>query len=165
MSLNRRRHERESCKTSITFSEYRETDYYIATMYDKSEGGVSFETGTKLQTGWPVSILMPPARTDGIEFTRTYEAYVARVKWCQPNGSENHYKMGAQLLFQGYMSNSQEDDKAGSTCELCESKLFGEVYLTDEPLNLCLSCFKYLGGVLEGSTRESVIRFLMGNVV
>ena len=164
MSLNRRRHERESCKTSIIYSEYRETDYYKATMYDKSVEGVSFESVTDIQTGLPVCILMP-TRTDGAEVTRTYEAYVARVKWCQQNGLEKHYKMGAQLLFQGYMRNSEEANKASGACELCENKLFGEVYLTDEPLNLCLSCFKYLGGVLEGSTRESVIRFLIGNVV
>ena len=164
MSLNRRRHDREGCKTPITYSEYCQTDHYEATMYDKSVGGVSFESDIEIQSGLPVCILMPTS-ANGAEAPGNYEAYVARVKWCQQNGRKNHYKMGAQLLFQGYMHSAGETDKACASCELCENKLFGEVYLTDEPLNLCLGCFKYLGGVLEGCTRDSVIRFIVGNVI
>ena len=164
MSLNRRRHDRENCKTIITYSEYRKTDYYEATMCDKSAGGVSFESNTDIQSGLPVCIIMP-STVVGAEAIDAYEAYVARVKWCQQNGRKHHYKMGAQFMFQGYMHNAGEADKACGTCALCENKLSGEVYQIDDSMNLCQSCFKYLGGVLEDRGRESVLRFISGNVI
>lgn len=164
MHYNRRRHERECCQTPIAFSEYGQTDYFEATMYDKSKNGVSFASDTEIQSGLPVCIVLP-SREDATEQLHTSEAYVARVKWQRKEVSDNHYKMGAQLMYQGYMRTTEETIKIYNTCELCGKKLNGEVYLTDEPLNLCLGCFKYLGGVLEANTRDSVIRFMLGNVV
>ncbi|MDM8554231.1 PilZ domain-containing protein [Desulfococcaceae bacterium HSG7] len=157
MNSNRRRYEREDCKTPIIYSEYDNTGYYEATMYDKSAGGVNFESDTKIQSGLPVCIIMPD-RTDAADASGTYETYIARVKWYQQGVLGRCYKIGAKLLLQGCMRNTGGINKDCGSCMLCDNKLFGEVYMADEYLKLCLSCFKYLGRVLEDCAEESVIR-------
>ncbi len=164
MSSNRRRHDRKDCKIPIIYSEYYKTDYHEATMYDKSAGGVNFESDTKIQSGLPVCIIMP-ARMHGADVPGTHEAYIVRVKWYQQGVLGHRYKIGAKFLFQGYVRNTGENNKDCGSCILCKNKLFKEVYQTDESLNLCQSCFKYLGGVLEDRSRESVLRFISGNLI
>lgn len=164
MHHDRRHYNRQNCQMPINYSEYCQTNYFQATMHDKSEGGVSFTAGAEIPSGLPVCILFP-TNSGNPKSTTKSQAVVARVKWRQRDSQAGAYKIGAQLMFQGYMRPIEKASENASVCELCGKKLNEEVYMTDEPLNFCLNCFKYLGGVLEDNTRQSVIQLLLGNVM
>lgn len=161
---NRRRHKREKCQALITYSVYDKINYHEAIMRDKSLEGIGFESDIEIESRRPFSIIMPPL-TGNFEASVGHPAYVARLKWCKKSDKRCHYTMGAQLMFQGYVINIDELYSISGRCDLCGEKLSNKVYKTDEPLFLCLNCFKYLGGVLENDSRDSVMRFALGNVI
>jgi hypothetical protein len=52
------------------------------------------------------------------------------------------------------------------TCDLCDKKSpFEYIHRTTEHVDLCRDCHKYISAIPEGKLKDSLMRFLMGNVI
>jgi hypothetical protein len=52
------------------------------------------------------------------------------------------------------------------TCDLCDKKTpFEHIHRTTEHVHLCRDCHKYISAIPEGKLKDSLMRFLMGNVI
>jgi hypothetical protein len=52
------------------------------------------------------------------------------------------------------------------TCDLCGKKSpFEYIHRTTEHVHLCRDCHKYISAIPEGKLKDSLMRFLMGNVI
>ncbi len=166
MPVNRRRHERQSCQALITYSEYEKTHFCDAVMHDVSVEGIGFGSDKDIESREPFSIIIPP-RAPIVLASSVPTVYVARLRWRRmiKEGLRSRFTMGAQLIFKGYVLHWDEVCNATGRCDLCGARLCNQVYKTDEPLFLCLNCFRYLGGRLKDHCRDSVMRFALGNVI
>ena len=65
----------------------------------------------------------------------------------------------------------EENYKARETgieyiCDLCDKKYpFEYIQRTPEHVQLCRDCHKYISEIPEGKLKDSLMRFLMGNVI
>jgi NAD-dependent SIR2 family protein deacetylase len=52
------------------------------------------------------------------------------------------------------------------TCDLCDKKSpFEYIHRTTEHVHLCRDCHKYISAIPEGKLKDSLVGFLMGNVI
>ncbi len=159
MHNNRRLFKRENYQALIIYSEYEKIDYYQATMRNKSLKGISFESDTVIESRRPFTIIVPPC-PGSIQIADVHQAYVAQLKWCKKCDTGCIYTIGAELKFQSNVLNEDKLYSASGYCDLCGNKLAGLVFKTNEPLYLCLKCFKYMGGMLKDDSRDSVMHFI-----
>ena len=60
-----------------------------------------------------------------------------------------------------YGDNACETD---CSCDLCGLHTSGEKYATPDGLSLCLICFQKMEDLENGSIKDSILKFTMGNV-
>ena len=167
MIPKRRSSRRHYYNAPIKYAQIGTNDYADSRMYNYSMKGLYFEHGLPLQTGMDVGIVMLNY-TPGSYGPEAYKFYIARIRWCTEVGN------GASLIFGTgveFLSKSHEIHEYGKrpvryTCDLC-GKLINSVNLhqSKEYVNLCPDCFKHLNSIPNSALRETVERFLMGNVI
>lgn len=86
-AINKREHERYDLDASMVYA-YHDSDlFYQARLCNYCKGGMCFLSGTALEPGSDIYIMMENLRTDtvGAEF---YDGYLAEVRWCRKSSRE-----------------------------------------------------------------------------
>ncbi len=91
VAKNKREHERYDLEASMVYA-YHDSDlFYQARLRNYCKGGMCFLSGTALEPGSDIYIMMENLASDsvGAEF---YDGYLAEVRWCSKsfpgNGAE-----------------------------------------------------------------------------
>ena len=92
---NKRAYERYDLDASMVYA-YHDSDlFYHARLCNYCKGGMCFLSGSALEPGSDIYIMMENFATDsvGAEF---YDGYLAEVRWCQESSAENRaeFKVG-----------------------------------------------------------------------
>jgi len=166
-AYERRVYPRGHYEAPILYARVGSDSYYDSKMYNFSEGGVYFEPERPLAPGSDLSIIMVnhAAGTFGPE---AYKSYIARIRWCRAvTAAESHrFGVGAEFLAKSHEIPVVDGYRIQIHCDLC-GKLAGsgEITQTVDYCRLCRHCLKHVNAIPDGIIKESIHRFLCGNVV
>jgi PilZ domain len=144
-----------------------ETDALAVTrLYNICQGGIYFESQQPMEPGHETTIVIPDLLAPS-PAPDAYAGYRVRIRWC--NELKNHeptYGIGAQLLAKTEELKKTAILEMPFGCELCGRNLRkGSICSVKGTVCLCLPCYKHLEKIPEGSVRESILRFIDGNVI
>ncbi len=159
----RRAYPREYYEAPVMYAKYNMKACCDATMYYCREGGMYFESCDVFQPGAFIYIKMINFSPD-VYVPGDYKTYMAKVIWCKKLNGANTYGTGVRHTIKGYLLKGENIRRSGSSCELCGENLLEEVHKTEDTLYLCLDCFRHLGRLDNGKIKESILKFLIGNV-
>jgi hypothetical protein len=138
-----------------------------ARMFNFSKGGLYFEPSQPLSPNSDIYIVMRNY-SPGTYGPEAYKSYIARIKWCdQIVKTEGRiYGAGVQFLERSHELLGSETQAVRIACDLCGTLIpSSEVCQTEDTVYLCSSCYKHLTSIPEGKLRETIHRFLLGNVI
>jgi len=154
-NIPKRAFQRETCQARIFYSDYgNKKQLFEAQLYNASEGGMYFEAADSVQPGADLFIKLSDCSSElqGIE---SYDGYRAEVMWCRKIYKEDTagcYGVGVRFMV--------------NTCSHCGEKVaYSDIHKTDSFLFLCSRCLKHLQMLPDGKLKDSVEKFLLGNVV
>ena len=94
---NKREHQRFDLNASMVYAFHDSDLFYQARMCNYCKGGMCFITGTVVEPGSDIYIMMDnlPPDTVGAEF---YDGYLAEVRWCRKTMLEDtaEFKVGVK---------------------------------------------------------------------
>ena len=160
MIVNRRIQARENYEAPIIYAKYNDGDFHEATMYNSSQDGMYFESACDLRQGLYVYIKLAEPGHD----ICLPGAYVGQVRWCIKKNNASIYGIGVRFMARGHIINGKNAERSDCSCDLCGEITPEEILMTDDALSLCHDCFKRLGGLIEGNIKNSILRFMAGNV-
>ena len=153
--------------TPILFNDFGSDDYMRSKMYNFSKGGMYFRSNTILRPDLNIRIVMINY-TPGSYGPEAYKGYMAKIRWCResPDSTdEEKFGIGVQFLEKSHTEFGKEASIASYMCDLCGNITTLEcIHRTDELDYLCGDCHKHLKSFPEGRIKESIKRFMAGNV-
>ncbi|MCP4112285.1 MAG: PilZ domain-containing protein [Desulfobacteraceae bacterium] len=156
MFASKRFWQRDYFEAPIEYALHYEEKYHEATMYNFSTGGMYFESASTLPQYAPVYIKILNSEHDPDAF----RVYMGQVRWCKKRQGASFYGTGVKYIAIGHIAKKQD-----FSCELCDRNSLRELHSTEDLLFLCLDCFKHLGWLPKGKIKESIMRFMIGNVI
>lgn len=166
-TLTPRAYQRLASQASFQYAPLNSEQFHPTRAHDFSAGGVCFETLEPLEPGTDICLVMEtyhPEHT-GLE---AYRSYVASVRWTQlyaKNGS-THYLTGTRFVTRSHEVITTENQLPHQPCDLCGDMLpLNKLETTAGGAHLCRYCLKHYSKLPAGKVRQSIERYLIGNVV
>lgn len=155
-------------ETPIRFAPFADADkYQDSRIYNFSKGGLYFEPSQPISPDSDIVIVMRNY-SPGTYGPEAYQSYIARIRWCREilTDQELRYGAGVQLLKRSHEILGADIEIVHQACDLCGTLLLSpEVHLTEDNICLCENCHKHLNTLPSGIIKQSINRFLMGNVI
>jgi hypothetical protein len=163
MVTNKKRsHSRHNCQAAIQYANFNTEKFQSAKMFNCSASGLYFETEDDVAPGSDIKIKMVDHQPN-IHGAETCKFYRAQVKWSRSikNAGTNCFGIGAQ-----YIHKSLAENDSNYFCGLCwKSMPKTKSYQIDDFVYLCPECSNRFKDIPDGLIKESIERFLNGNVV
>jgi hypothetical protein len=134
---------------------------------DFSAGGVCFEPCEPLEPGTDICIIMETYQPEltGLE---AYRSYVASIRWTHlpsESGSER-YLTGGRFVARSHELITTENQLPRQLCDLCGAMLtLNKLDTTRCGAQLCRHCMEHFVNLPCGKIRQSIERYLIGNVI
>lgn len=164
MENDRRFQAREKTNVPILYAKAHDGLYHQATLYNVSNGGMSFESHhmffqreyffIKTNDSFP-----------SFESLKPYDACAAQVKWCEKSDIDSSYKIGIKQVGKAKFVKKEDVHTSTLCCELCANTSIQEVVKTDDHLYLCRNCFTCLSQLPGKALKANLTRFMVGNVI
>ena len=154
-ACNYRAYTRDNCESPIRYAMSDAETYRDAKMYNKSEGGMYFESESNtLRPGSELCIKMVNY-SHALHEPEAHDGYRAEVVWCRKikeGAATPRYGVGVRFTL--------------NVCDKCGSKVsYQNIRKTDKLVFLCSDCFETLEKLSDGKIKESVENYLIGNVI
>jgi hypothetical protein len=166
-ALIKRAYSRDAYEAPIMYANYDTENYYHAKMYNSGPGGMYFETERAIQPGSEICIKMINYPSD-ISGPESFKAYRARVEWCKEARKKgiSCYGIGVKYLAKSHSVYGGNVHGLSCSCDLCgETVPCEEIFENEDLVCLCINCFNYLKNLPSDKTKESIKKFLIGNVI
>ena len=154
-------------KAPILFNDLGSDDYLRSQMYNFSKGGMYFKSSVVLKPDLRIRIVMINY-TPGSYGPEAYKGYMAKIRWCRESfdsTDEEKFGVGVQFLAKSHTEFEKNANTANFLCDLCGDRTTIEfMHRTNELDYLCDDCHKHLKSFPEGRIKESIKRFMAGNV-
>jgi hypothetical protein len=162
-----RAYQRLASKAPFQYAPLDSSQFQPTRACDFSAGGVCFESHEALKPGTDICIVMEAYQPeiDGLE---AFRSYVASIRWTHllsKNGSER-YLVGSRFVARSHEVITNENQLPRQLCDLCGSRLpLNKLETTPGGAHLCRYCQKHYNKLPNGKIRQSIERYLIGNVV
>lgn len=162
-----RAYPRTPCQVPIQYAVLNSDQFNTAQTFNFSDAGLCYETPHKIEPDAAVCIVMQnySPENGGPE---AYHSYVARIRWINllsQNGSRR-YAAGAQIVARSHEILSTEKQIPQTACDLCGGpEPIHKITQSETGVALCRQCLKHFNNIPPGKIRQSVERFLIGNVL
>ena len=156
----KRAHPRVYHEAPIEYANFNAEDYCGAKMHNTSVDGMYFESDSALQPESDICIRMGNDVPDRPE---DYRFYRAKVKWCKAitNVDATCYGVGVHYVVKSHMTYGPT-----YSCDLCGENIpYGKIHITDDFVYLCSGCFKHMEDIPDRKLKESIMDFIIGNVI
>lgn len=132
-----------------------------------SAGGFCYETTQQLSPEDEVCIIMRNY-TPGQAGPESYRSYLTRIRWIHPLARErdNRFAAGARIVARSHEIIDAFSEEPRHNCDLCGA--LTPVCLlecTEKKAQLCGHCCAHFQSLPAGKVRQSLERYLTGNVV
>jgi hypothetical protein len=160
-----RTYPRKTIETPIQFAPWNSNDFHPTRALNFSAGGLCYHSDQKLEPMAEVCIVMlnyAPERYG----PEGYRSYLARIRWVQPNKTlQGTFATGAQIIARSHEILTADVKEPQHLCDLCGALMpAGRLKSTQENAQLCEHCYKQFLSLPDGRFRQSVERFLTGNI-
>jgi len=154
-TINYRAFTRHRCEEPIRYATYDTEMYQDAKMYNKSEGGMYFETKSNTPPGSEELWIRMANDSPTLHAPEAHDGYRATVAWCRKiTGRDAAPRYGVGVRF------------VVNVCDLCGRKVsYRNIRKTDTHVSLCLDCFERLGKMPGGVIKQSLENYLIRNVI
>jgi hypothetical protein len=163
-NIVQRTYPRLPIETPIQYAALNSTEFHPTRSLNFSAGGLCYQSEQPLKPMAEVCIVMlnyAPERFG----PEGYRSYLARIRWVQPSASQNTFATGAQIIARSHEVLSADVKECHHICDLCGALMTAD-RLQSTPANaqLCEHCYRQFLSVPDIKIRQSVERFLVGNV-
>ena len=158
---------RHGCRLPIQYRTTEADDFMDAVLYNCSKTGMYFEPRSIIMPEEDVHILMSTYCLSG-EGPENFRYYMARAIWCRSiaDDTDPRYGCGARLLKRSCQADGMNAEVICHTCDMCGVPIpCNDLCKTEEFLYLCPSCKRHLAAIPEGQLKDSIKRYLVGNVI
>jgi hypothetical protein len=166
-TLTTRAYQRLASRAPFQYAPLNSEQFHPTRAHDFSAGGVCFETHEPLEPGTDICMVME-AYHPGFAGLEAYRSYVASVRWTQllsKNGSEC-YLVGGRFIARSHEVITTETQLPCQLCDLCGTLLpLNKLESTRGGAHLCCHCRKHFDKLPSGKIRQSIERYLIGNVI
>ena len=141
--------------------------YYKCRMFNFSEGGLYFEPMHSFSPESQVTIVMAN-HSPGTYGPEAYRSYLARIRWCRElsHDDTSRFAVGVEFQEKSHGLSGVDADDHDYPCDLCGGLTSAaSICRLDGSACLCPQCFKHWNGIPEGIIKNSIHRFLDGNVL
>ena len=147
--ITQRAFTRNEYRAAIHFSDLLAKASHEAEMINSSVGGMGFLAGQELRPGDGILIKMFDMAPDPY-WLEARRDYYAEVRWCVKRDGEEllNYQVGVRFLV----------DK----CRLCDKMIHRRA---DDASDLCKSCFDHVCTLSDGTIKDCIEKYLMGNIL
>jgi hypothetical protein len=159
------RNPRKPIETPIQYAALNSRDFHPTRSLNFSAGGLCYQSDQPLEPMAEVCIVMlnyAPERFG----PEGYRSYLARIRWVQPIAApQGTFATGAQIIARSHDILSADVKEFHHICDLCGALMTAD-RLQSTPANaqLCEHCYRQFLSVPDDRIRQSVERFLVGNV-
>lgn len=161
MRTDKREDLRNECRIPLEVICNRNDCFFQGTACNISSTGMCFLSDLFLKYGEPIYL-----KTLNRGRSEDFSVYVARVQWSSKIFDEQPmYRVGIRYTAKGQLMLKDRMLKWPVRCELCGKETMRDFHETDNLL-LCWRCFRNMGGYDdENINKQSILRFLQGNVI
>ncbi|MEJ2638670.1 MAG: hypothetical protein P8010_03760 [Desulfosarcinaceae bacterium] len=166
-TLTQRAYQRLATQAPFQYAPLNSEQFHPTRACDFSTGGVCFETHEPLEPGTDICMVMEAYNPEfaGLE---AFRSYVASIRWTHllsKNGSER-YLAGGRFVTRSHEVITTENQLPRQLCDLCGAMLpLNRLETTSSGAQLCRQCMKHYNKLPAGKIRQSIERYLIGNVV
>jgi hypothetical protein len=159
-----RTYPRISIETPIQYAALNSNEFHPTRSLNFSAGGLCYQSDQPLEPMAEVCIVMlnySPERYG----PEGYRSYLARIRWVQPSNALQGFATGAQIIARSHDILTADINEPQHICDLCGALMAADRLISTEAnAQLCQHCYRQFLSVPEGKIRQSVERFLVGNV-
>ena len=147
--MNQRAFTRNNFRAPIHFSDPAAADYQEGEMVNSSVGGMAFIAEQQLKPGDGILIQIVDMAPDPY-WLEARRDYLAEVRWCekQYDAPASAYQVGVRFMVE--------------TCRLCDATIY---HASADDEHICAHCRKRICSPSDGTIKECIERFLMGNII
>lgn len=162
-----RTHPRNHCLAPIKYSSDISGGYEDARIYNYSKDGFGIEPSQRTDPGLQIYILTSNY-SPGTSGPEAFKRYLARIQWCRENvdRSDFPFRAGVQILSMSHDLIESTDRLAKSNCDLCGRPTETcKIVRTEGSADLCPKCHDHFMKIPNGLLKQSIERFIIGNVI
>ncbi len=166
-AYHQRTYPRNNYEAPIMYARIGADDYSDSRMYNFSRNGLYFEPNRPLAPESDILVVMVNY-APGTFGPEAYRSYSAKIKWCReiPKIKKDRFGVGVELLARSHEILAPEVREILHTCDLCgELNPSESIRQTEDDCMLCDNCDKHMSVMPNGMIKDSIHRFLTGNVV
>jgi len=147
--ITQRAFTRNEYRTPIHFSDRSTKELHEGEMINSCVGGMAFISDRELKPGDGILIKMADVAPDPY-WLEAKRDYLAEVRWCikKEDASSSRYRIGVRFLVE--------------TCRLCDKTIHQD---SAEAEDLCEDCMDNQCSLSDGTIKDCIDKFLMGNVL
>jgi hypothetical protein len=145
--MNQRAFTRNNFRAPIYFSDPAAEDYHEGEMVNSSVGGMGFVAARELKPGDGILIQMADMAPDPY-WPEARRDYFAEVRWCEKKDDAPAYQVGVRFMVE--------------TCRLCDATIY---HASSDDEHICEHCRKRVCSLTDGTIKECIEKYLMGNVL
>ena len=159
--------QRNKTDTPARYESVEAGKYYDSRIVNYSNDGLCLEGQQQLPYEALVNIDVLK-HTPGAFGPEGYRAFLGEVRWCREvraNGSKI-YDMGVQVISKKREADGMLEKPGSYSCQLCgDSVLARHVTEILEWVYLCPYCCRHFHALPQGRLKDSIERFMIGNVI
>jgi hypothetical protein len=158
---------RHKYETPIHYTQLTRNDIHESRIYNFCRGGIYFQPESSIAPESDVGIIMDNY-SPGTFGPEAYRFYLVTVKWCREISGMDYkcYGVGAVIMSKRHevvLGKLQENQYV---CDLCGRLMFSsDLHKEKDSLFLCSGCHAHFKSIPEGHLKESIKRFMIGNVI
>lgn len=167
MLFNKRAFPRHQYKIPIKYAVSDHNHFLRSRVCNFSNSGICFYTMELVLPGSRAGILIDNYYP-GTFGPEAYRYYYVNVKWSKKgsDGDIGFYSAGAEIISKNHEMAGEQYQNIRQLCDLCGRLCFFEdLYQEKQSILLCKECFAHYQSIPDGILKESVIRFMTGNVI
>lgn len=163
----RRAHTRNFCEADVRYAPADGNGFTESRAYNFSRGGMYLESPNWFPTNSTLRIIMKDY-DPGTTGPEAFRSYVANVRWHQElqRNDAPVYGLGVQFLEQHHAALEEPIPVEWVTCDVCSNfAKRDDSRLTEDLVRICTDCCSELGCLPDGKLRDTLQRYLSGNIL
>lgn len=151
----------------IQYAASNSNQFHSARMINYSAGGICYETDQQMELDTEITVVMDNYSPDQAG-PQGYRSYLTRIRWIQQLSEQlsSHFATGSQIIARSHEVLTGVVGEPRYNCDLCGALMqISRLQCTHGNAHLCEPCHKHFKSIPSGKLRDSVERFLVGNVV
>ena len=167
MHESRRSFSRQNYEIPIHYTELKQDHFHESRIYNFSKTGICFKPVGSIEPESRVGIVVDNY-SPGTFGPEAYRFYLVRIKWCRElcDNEDRLYDAGAEIMSKSHEVVLGELEATCHLCDLCGRLIpLTDLHKDEDSVMLCPDCHAHFKSFPDGHLKDSIRRFMTGNVI